>query len=124
MAICSPESYQSIIQPWLHEQDMKAVVVGPVERWLSEEVPHFPYNKTFGEAEWSPLVVLHTSGSSGIPKPIVCRQGMLAIGDAYRDLPDWQGTQPWIRKFSESERMLNPSVLPLVPGLIYFGIRD
>jgi acyl-coenzyme A synthetase/AMP-(fatty) acid ligase len=92
---------------------MKAVVVGPAERWLSEEeVPHFPYNKTFEEAEWDRLVVLHTSGSTGIPKPIVCRQGMLAIGDAYHDLPDWQGTQPWVRKFSESERMLNPSVSP------------
>jgi len=98
---------------------MKAVVVGPVEGWLSEEeVPHFPYNKTFEEAEWSPLVVLHTSGTVGIPKPIVCRQGMLAIGDACHDLPDWQGTQSLVRKVSESERMLNPSMSPFIPSLM------
>jgi len=54
-----------------------------------------------------------------IPKPIVCRQGMLAISDAYHDLPDWQGTQSSVRKLSESEKMLNPGVSLLIPGLMY-----
>src|SRR5947199_10791814 len=99
--------------------NMTSAVVGPVERWLSEEMPHLPYNKTFGEAEWNPLVVLHTSGSVGIPKPIVYRQGILTIIDAYHDLPDWQDNQSSIRKLSESERMLNPSVWRLRPGRIY-----
>jgi len=59
---------------------MKAAVVGPVERWLSEEMPHFPYNKTFGEAEWNPLVVLHTSGSVGI------------LLDKLAERADWEAT--------------------------------
>ena len=36
----------------------------------------FPYDRSIDQARWDPLVVLHTSGSTGIPKPIVARQGM------------------------------------------------
>ncbi|KAL4936564.1 hypothetical protein BDV06DRAFT_233299 [Aspergillus oleicola] len=37
---------------------------------LSENVP-YPYEKTFEEARNDPVFVLHTSGSTGIPKPMV-----------------------------------------------------
>ncbi|KAL3446441.1 putative NRPS-like enzyme [Aspergillus insuetus] len=37
----------------------------------SQNVPPYPYNKTFEEARHEPLFVLHTSGSTGIPKPLI-----------------------------------------------------
>ncbi|KAK5015039.1 hypothetical protein LTR39_002826, partial [Cryomyces antarcticus] len=41
-----------------------------------EEVELYPYTKSFDEAENDPVIVLHTSGSTGLPKPIV---GIYAI---------------------------------------------
>lgn len=35
-----------------------------------EKVAPFPFDRTFEQAEWDPLCVLHTSGSTGLPKPI------------------------------------------------------
>lgn len=56
-------------------RDMKSVRISPFRDLLSEEeVPPYPYNKTFEEGEWDPLCVLHTSGSTGLPKPIVVMQ--------------------------------------------------
>ncbi|KAJ5721627.1 NRPS-like enzyme [Penicillium malachiteum] len=43
-----------------------ALVLGAVKA----EYPHFEFNKTYPEAGSEPLVFLHTSGSTGIPKPI------------------------------------------------------
>jgi acyl-coenzyme A synthetase/AMP-(fatty) acid ligase len=53
---------------------MQTLQVGPLKQWFSvEQVPHFPYEKTFEEAEWEPFCVLHTSGSTGLPKPVIVR---------------------------------------------------
>ncbi len=105
--VCFDASYRTTVQPWLQERDMKAIMVSSVEAWFPEqEVPPFPYNKTFEEAEWDPLMVLHTSGSTGLPKPIVCRQGMLAIADKYHNLPDWNGKEVWIKALANNARRI------------------
>lgn len=85
-------SHKEAVQPLLAEREMQAVEVSSLEAWFPEkQVPHFPYDKTFDEAEWDPFLVLHTSGSTGLPKPIVVRQGMWNINDALHDLPIWEG---------------------------------
>ncbi|KAI1851567.1 hypothetical protein JX266_003029 [Neoarthrinium moseri] len=117
-----PKSHHKIVQPWLQERDMKAVEVGDFEKWFPpKEVPHFPYNKTFEQAEWDPVVVLHTSGSTGLPKPIVVRVGMISIGDAFHNLPKWQGTEFVFGKwFRESKRQWLPMPLFHAAGLYSF----
>ena len=42
-----------------------------VEELLTTECPIFPYTKEFKDARSEPIVVLHTSGSTGFPKPII-----------------------------------------------------
>lgn len=107
-----PKSHQKVVQPWLNERPhMQAVEVGGFDKWFRpDEVPHVPYNKTFDEAEWDPVVVLHTSGSTGLPKPIVANVGMISVGDAFQELPEWQGTEYALGKwFNESKRLWSPS---------------
>ena len=51
------------------------------------ETPAFGYEPSFEKARNEPLVVLHTSGSSGIPKPITVAHGSIATMDAYHLIP-------------------------------------
>ncbi|KAK3314006.1 hypothetical protein B0H66DRAFT_503806 [Apodospora peruviana] len=95
------KSLSGVVQPWLEERDMRAVIASPVDEWFpTKKVEPFPYDKTFEQAEWDPLLVLHTSGTTGFPKPVVAKQGMMAIGDRCHqpDVLEWKG-----RKFHFAE---------------------
>ncbi|AEO60450.1 hypothetical protein MYCTH_2309658 [Thermothelomyces thermophilus ATCC 42464] len=105
--------YKDAVQSWVQERDMHAIMTFPVAAWFpDEDVEPYPYDKTFEQAEWDPLMVLHTSGSTGFPKPVVVRQGMLAIGDGYHNLGEWKGRKIWLDEMSRrSKRMLCPMPL-------------
>jgi acyl-CoA synthetase (AMP-forming)/AMP-acid ligase II len=74
-ALYCTESLKPMMKPCLDQREMKAVTIDSVEHFLNVSSPPFPYDKTIDQSRWDPLVVLHTSGSTGIPKPIVARQG-------------------------------------------------
>ncbi|KAI3327811.1 acetyl-CoA synthetase-like protein [Xylariaceae sp. AK1471] len=94
------ESFSSVVEPWLQKRQMQTLQVGPLKQWFpAEQAPHFPYEKTFEQAEWEPFCVLHTSGSTGLPKPIVVRTGMMAISDAYQRLGKWQNSNYWLTEW-------------------------
>lgn len=90
---------------------MKCWEVAPEKHYYAEgDVLHIPYEKPFETAQWDPLVVLHTSGSSGFPKPIICKHGMLAVADASRNLPEKYGSRPWVPGMVDRmKRILLPS---------------
>jgi hypothetical protein len=60
------------------------------------------YNKTFVEARQDPFVVLHTSGSTGLPKPIIVPNGSLATPDAHHLLPPVEG------RLTQAQYFTNP----------------
>lgn len=99
---------------------MQGIEVSPVEAWFPDtEVPHFPYNKSFSQAEWDPLVVLHTSGSTGLPKPIEVKQGVLAISDAYQTFPEWRDSKVAIVDWAKnSKRTFSPMPLFHAAGTV------
>lgn len=51
--------------------NIRVLEIPTLEELLSTEYPHYPYEKTFEDAQKEPLVVLHTSGTTGFPKPII-----------------------------------------------------
>ena len=93
-------SFRNVVQPWLQQRDMRDTMVSPVEHWFPEErYPHFPYDKSFDQARWDPMVVLHTSGTTdtrgATPAPLLLGEGhasgldsisagMLDLGRLYR----------------------------------------
>ena len=93
---------------------MKAIEIGSLDSWTSKnDVQHIPYEKSFAEAEWTPLVVLHTSGSTGLPKPIEVPQGMFATCDGTHNVPNWNGRRYWFRFREEvSVKHFIPSKFP------------
>ena len=83
---------------------MRHTIIGTFDQWLSQEsVVHHPYEKSFEEAAHDPFIVIHTSGSTGLPKPITLYHGGLATADAQHVMPSLDGYHPGV-------------VLPTPPG--------
>ena len=57
-------------------------------------VDRYAFNKTFEEAESDPCIIIHSSGSTGPPKPIVKTHGGLTAVDAFHVLPSREGMVP------------------------------
>jgi len=112
-------SFTAIVEPLLHERDdMKAIEVASFDAWFDDtSVSYYPYDKTFEEARWDPLCVLHTSGSTGLPKPIIVRQGVLALSDAWQDAPEWEGMTTLWNKFIFGSKRHYLTSKPLPPSL-------
>ncbi|KAI0169406.1 hypothetical protein GGR52DRAFT_555036 [Hypoxylon sp. FL1284] len=123
--ICFPDSHRVVTKPWLDNRNMVVVEAGTLDSWLSShEAEPFPYSKTFEQVEWDPFVVLHTSGSTGLPKPVEIRHGMLAISDAYHVLPDYRELPSSLRVWSEGpKRQFAPFPLFHAGGIYLFLAR-
>lgn len=112
--IAFPASHKTMVEPWLQRRHMHAIEVSSYDDWFpTEQAPVHPYSKTWDEGRWEPLCVLHTSGSTGFPKPIFVKHGMLAVGDAFHDQPEWQGTHFFLKEFNLlMKRQFHPSTSP------------
>jgi acyl-CoA synthetase (AMP-forming)/AMP-acid ligase II len=118
-----PSSHTKVVQPWLKRRDMSATVIPDTTTLTHTPVPHFPYQKTVKEAEWDPLVILHTSGSTGFPKPVVSRVGLWAQLEGLSDLPELHGTRFLCSVWGElSNRTFVPFPMFHAAGLWVFVI--
>ncbi|KAF2462852.1 acetyl-CoA synthetase-like protein [Lindgomyces ingoldianus] len=52
--------------------------VPPLNTLLVEDYPSYPYKKPFEQAKHDPFLVLHTSGTSSTPRPMVLKNDWLA----------------------------------------------
>lgn len=70
-------------------RNLRVVDLPPVAHWLNPNQPTepYPYTKTYAEARLDPWVVLHTSGSTGMPKPITQTHATYSALDAFTGLP-------------------------------------
>ncbi|MCJ1383931.1 hypothetical protein MMC17_007045 [Xylographa soralifera] len=59
-------------------REMHQLCIPDLEELLTGHYAHFPYTKKFEEAKDDPLVCLHTSGSTGLPKPRILSHGWCA----------------------------------------------
>ncbi|CAK7211993.1 putative NRPS-like protein biosynthetic cluster [Sporothrix eucalyptigena] len=64
-------------------------------------VPVYPFTKVFDDARQNPFVILHTSGSTGLPKPVRVPHGSLTTIDAQHLLPRIEGRGTHAQFFSE-----------------------
>ncbi|CAJ2508788.1 Uu.00g138140.m01.CDS01 [Anthostomella pinea] len=98
----------ALVNQILDKRPMETLDVPGLEELMDPRpVAAYPYEKTWDEAHQDPFVVLHTSGSTGLPKPIVMRLGTVASGDAIRDIPLEEGeeiTPSW----TSSDMVFNP----------------
>ncbi|EXJ86687.1 hypothetical protein A1O3_03640 [Capronia epimyces CBS 606.96] len=92
----------------LERRPMKVMALPELLELLAEaeekDVPPYPYLKTFDEARQDPFVVLHTSGSTGLPKPIIVPNGSPATVDAHHLLPPIEGRLSQAQYFTTPHR--------------------
>ncbi|KAH7120924.1 hypothetical protein B0J11DRAFT_569715 [Dendryphion nanum] len=67
----APSSPLPIIQEVAQKRPMKVYTVPSLETLLDTPSSPYPYTKTFSASKDDPLIVLHTSGTTGSPKPII-----------------------------------------------------
>ena len=92
---------------------MRHVVIRTIDQWLAQKsVPHYPYEKSFEEAANDPFIVIHTSGSTGLPKPITLRHGGLATADAHHMMPTSNGHHPEVTLSGERPPRIFASLPP------------
>ena len=73
---------QSKVDHILSKRDMRHFNVEGLEFFLRGDfIKQYEYNKTFEEAEHDPFIIVHTSGSTGLPKPIIFYLGGMATID-------------------------------------------
>lgn len=84
-----------IVKQILEARPMRVLDISSLEYWVADTFAgptdhdrHFPYDKTYEQARLEPFVVLHTSGSTGVPKPIIQTHGTVSALDAFSALPD------------------------------------
>ena len=111
-------------------KEMKCVTAPTLEHLLDETaVPHYAFQRGFKEAHSDPLVVMHTSGSTGLPKPVVSPQDAACTQDACNLVPPFHG-KPYFYAWFARECPRFYSSLPffhaagIIMGLMqpyYFG---
>ncbi|KAL8829644.1 MAG: hypothetical protein Q9191_001895, partial [Dirinaria sp. TL-2023a] len=79
----------------LAKRSMWHATIRTFDDWVSQEsVAPYPFEKSFEEAAHDPFIVIHTSGSTGMPKPITLRHGGLATLDTHHEMPNLNGYRP------------------------------
>ena len=94
------------------ERQIQHIVVPSVSEVLDvqSDEPQYPFAKTFEEAKHDPLLILHSSGSTGPPKTIVWTESSAASQDAHHLLPSSEKWTPIMESMSQSN--LDLSIFP------------
>ncbi|KAJ5994030.1 hypothetical protein N7451_009754 [Penicillium sp. IBT 35674x] len=110
---------------------MDVFVVPAMETILGSEgdLRSYPYTKSYADAENETLCIIHSSGTTGMPKPIYLTNGFFMCIDAIAKLPWPTGRQPSLF-FNLSSQDLVLATTPFFHGMglisfvfaIWFGI--
>ncbi|PSN59431.1 acetyl-CoA synthetase-like protein [Corynespora cassiicola Philippines] len=76
---------------------------------------HYPYTKTYDEAKHHPCLVLHTSGTTSLPKPVVWTHGSLTTSDSHHLVPSIDSRPTLWGPIADATRRLY-TALPIFHG--------
>ncbi|RWA12652.1 hypothetical protein EKO27_g2467 [Xylaria grammica] len=93
---CSKLLYASELSPLVDPMrasslSLHAEAIPLLEDMMASAPKHYPYQKLFEDARDEPAAVLHSSGSTRLPKPIIMTHGSFAVLDNEHNLPEVTG---------------------------------
>ncbi|KAF2235972.1 acetyl-CoA synthetase-like protein [Viridothelium virens] len=100
------EGAPAVVKQILAKRAMDVSYIPNAEFLLrKDELPaNYPFQRAFDDAKDDTFVVLHTSGSTGIPKPVFVTHGTFASNDAYQLIPS-RGGKPTFIDFLRGKRL-------------------
>jgi thioester reductase-like protein len=121
-----PQFPLPVIKQILAAREMRVLEIPGMDHWIKDvDVKPYPYTKKFADAKHEPFVVLHTSGSTGMPKPIVLNHGTLSPLDAFTSHPA-HGYEPTYPAMCAGKRVYLgfplfhcAGISMILPGCIY-----
>ena len=104
--LMTPEQMSDATKVVLNSRAMRKIILPDLDFFLSDEpVQPYPYTKTWEEARKDPYVVMHSSGTTGIPKVLILKQGTVAAHDAFQRFTQL-GEEPWYGHYWTGKRVL------------------
>ncbi|UKZ61328.1 putative NRPS-like protein biosynthetic cluster [Trichoderma atroviride] len=111
-----------LVKELLEKRPMKLLELPLLDDLLSDKPTEpFPYTKTFEEAKDEPFCYLHTSGTTGVPKPIPWSHGLIGTMDAVRLLPPVEGDHgllPWTSDWKAGDKIYSSFPMSHGAGII------
>ncbi|CAM1509769.1 Fc.00g001040.m01.CDS01 [Cosmosporella sp. VM-42] len=111
-----------LVKEILQKRPMNVLQLPLLEDLLSTKHSEpFPYTKAFKEAINDPFCFLHTSGTTGVPKPIPWSHGLIGTMDAVRLLPPVEGDDgllPWTSDWNAGDRIYSSFPMSHGAGII------
>ncbi|KAI5919463.1 hypothetical protein F4810DRAFT_714545 [Camillea tinctor] len=72
---------EALVNPLLNEKPgLRIHKVHPIDQFIQPGAEYYPFEKEYEDAKWDPILVLHSSGSTGPPKPIQMNHATFAVG--------------------------------------------
>lgn len=106
-----------LVNDFLQQRPMHVMELPKLDELLPEDeselenVEPFPYTKRWEDAINDTFCILHTSGSTGLSKPISWTHGLIGTVDAVRMLPPHDGMEPWAKGWDDGDTLY--STFPL-----------
>ncbi|KAG0155713.1 hypothetical protein PDIDSM_2886 [Penicillium digitatum] len=112
----------TLVKDVLQKRPMTSLQLPTLQELLDAECTEaFPYTKSFEEAKDDPFCFLHTSGSTGLPKPIPWSHGLIGTMDAVRLLPpvgENANLPPWTSGWDEGDKIYSSFPMSHGAGII------
>lgn len=112
-----------LVKELLEKRPMQLLELPLLDELLSDKSTEpFPYTKTFENAKDEPFCYLHTSGTTGVPKPIPWSHGLIGTMDAVRLLPPVEGDHgllPWTADWKAGDKIYSSFPMSHVSILFY-----
>lgn len=103
------QSSVPLVGEFLNRRTMRLLQLPEVDELIdTKECRPFPYTRTFEEVAQEPFCILHTSGTTGVPKPVSWSHALIGTMDATRLLPPAEGDDglvPWSHGWNEGDRI-------------------
>ncbi|KAF5715932.1 nonribosomal peptide synthetase [Fusarium mundagurra] len=111
-----------LVEGILQEKYMRVLELPSVDELLEAgSTEPFVFDKAFESAVNEPFCILHTSGTTGVPKPILWTHGLIGTMDAVRLLPPIEGDgglAPWTDNWNEGDRIYSSFPMSHGAGVI------